>query len=275
MARIKAKSKARKTKRKTNVKRRKKVYSKSGLDSFNKLLDRTITVRTLLKYSTIVLLFVLVVSSAFLLGRASARSNTLSSQQVTELSSDPSDAPEIDAAAELEEAPVKDTDNSEEDKKDTEEPAPIEEVAEVEEYYFEAEPEPKTEPIKLKIAEFGFNYSKVFADATDFQKNEKGVNWATLESLRLTIRNDEDSTIINPTRIKIKMNNKGKGSVWWDDEVWLSDSFKDLRPGQEATEIIPVHVSYSDIYQEKDFRLVVLDDYDVPIVYVKKIMVLK
>ena len=131
-----------------------------------------------------------------------------------------------------------------------------------------------SEPVRLKVAEFGFNYSKVFADVSHLQTKTRDTNWATLESLVLTVRNDESSTIINPTKIKIKLNNKGKGSVWWDDEVWLPDSFKNLRPGQEVTEVIPVHVSYSDIYQEKDFRLVVLDDYDVPMVYVKKIITL-
>ena len=93
-----------------------------------------------------------------------------------------------------------------------------------------------------------------------------------MTSLKLTVTNNEPCTIINPTQVKIKLNNKGKGSVWWDDEVFLSSAFRNMKPGDSVTEIVPIHVSYADIYTEKEFKLVLFDDYDIEIGTFKEYM---
>jgi hypothetical protein len=121
-----------------------------------------------------------------------------------------------------------------------------------------------------KPAGFNYNYTNVAIDVSNFQREIKDSNWATLTAVKLTVTNIEKCLIINPTKIKLKMNPKGKGSVWWDDDVWLPDSFRNMYPGDTVTEIVSIHVSYSDIYSEKDFRLSVFDDYDIPIGTFKK-----
>jgi len=100
-------------------------------------------------------------------------------------------------------------------------------------------------------------------DVSNFQRELRGDNWASLSSLKLTITNCESCTLINPTMVKIKMNARGKGSVWWDDDIYLSEEFKNMYPGKSVSAVIPVHVSYSDIYSEKHFQLALFDDYDI------------
>ncbi len=245
----------------------------SGLDSF---LDKTVTVRSLLKYSAIVLLFLLVVGSAFMLGRISRSAvgpdtvelSSYSTKEAEEAVEQEPEHPKIEKEAELEEPdqPVEYRVADEDEEKDLIQP---------QEQFFEAEPELVEESVELKVADFGFEYSNVEISIADIVKEGRGANWASVESLKLTVRNQEDHTIINPTRIKMKINPKGRGSNWWDDEVFLPDSFKNLKPGEQVSENIDVHVSFSDIYEEKDFQLVVLDDYDVPIAWYKKIMIIK
>ena len=294
MARKNNRSKNLKSHKRTKLNvRGKKAYkakyvsrSSPGLvDRWNEFLDRTISVRTLLKYTAIVLLFFLVVGSSFLLGRLTSSDPSpdakLSGAPVQDLKQTEVEEDEVDDSPE----PSASLDSSDEETDDVDEQEAVYRVASddepVEEYRFEAEsPSAATQPpasenVPLTVAEFGYEYSKVGIEVSELEKLERGTNWASVESIKLTVKNGEPGTIINPTRIKIKINPKGKGSNWWDDEVFLPESFKHMKPGDEVSDTVKVHVSFSDIYSEKDFQVVVLDDYDVPIAWYKKVLTIK
>ena len=53
--------------------------------------------------------------------------------------------------------------------------------------------------------------------------------------------------------------------------MFLPDTFLHMLPGSTASDIVPVHVSYSDINGEKDIKISVFDDYDIVMSTWKKI----
>ncbi|MBW2967186.1 hypothetical protein KY362_01740 [Candidatus Woesearchaeota archaeon] len=283
---LKARNNLKRIKIKTRSRRSLISRRRSSFSGFDSVLDSHISVRNLLKYASIVLAFVIILGGVFLLGRVSAssetgpdaddeRSSTLSGQtkQVVKENPAPEDAAKERSAAKEEIAEDDDPEVSGSGSADEEES--IEYVYSPADYDFlPYEPEEDSdaddesdkeeeETCTPKVAEFDHNYTKVEIDVSNYQRTMKGDNWATLDSLKLTITNNEPCTIINPTQLKIKMNNKGKGSVWWDDEVHLPDSFKRMKPGTTVSEMVTVHVSYADVHQEKDFRAYVFDDYDI------------
>lgn len=265
-----------------------KAFSHSRFSAIDNILDRNVSVRSIVKYSSITLAFILIFTFVFMLGRLSVESvkNSSAHADNAELSgatskvmkSNPGNdaAPEDDIGSEsnqdenstgklgidemnlsdsggnVKEGDVREADlvvdgdlaDEETDRNNSEDDTPI---------------------CTPKYAEFDYTYRLVNIDVSNFNKEIRGDNWATINSLKLTITNNEHCTIINPTQIKIKLNNRGKGSVWWDDEVFLPKSFLSMKPGETVSEIVPVHISYSDIYTEKDFRLTVFDEYDIEI----------
>jgi cytoskeletal protein RodZ len=277
---IRSKSKAKSIKLKRRSKRSSYKNNKNSLHSFNRdidrFLDKTVSVRNLLKYSCLTLAFIIVFLSVFMLGRFSvsssepdnpAQSSQLSGQTTQTIKSNPD--PDNSNTAEVEEEPEEEIEEPTITSIDMLEANNGEEEEENQEEVYEEEEEPEEEieepSCKNKVAGFDYSYTKVPISVSNFNKETKGDNWASLTSLKLTVTNNEPCTIINPTRIKIKLNAKGKGSVWWDDDVFLPDSFRHMLPGTTVSEIIPIHVSYSDIYSEKDFRLTLFDDYDISI----------
>lgn len=278
---IQLKRRSRKTKRKVA---RSRSYGHSK--SWNDFLDQEISVRSLVKYSSITLAFVLVLVVVFMLGRVSVdaaeaatgdeRSLQLSGQ-TKQVAKDGVDVQEDAMGSE----------DVEEDSSEDDESSDVSNLSETEDAEFDSDSQVYVyEPVGSayeeagdetvdeedvddspgctdKVAGFDYAYTKIGISVSNFQRENRGDNWASITSLKLTVTNNEDCTVVNPTRIKIKMNPKGKGSVWWDDDVYLPDSFRNMHPGKTVTEIIPVHVSYSDIYSEKDFRLALFDDYDI------------
>ncbi len=252
----------------------------------NSVLDTSVSVRNMLKFSGIALACIIVFVCIFMLGRISATDSITESAssdthqlsgETKQVVKNNSDNTEKESSDESQETEKKETNRSisvvnlseTEDNEKPYEPEIVYTVA-TDAY----EPEPIVEQCRNKVAIFDHNYTNIAISASNFQRELKGNNWATITSLKLSITNNEKCTIINPTKVKIKMNPKGKGSVWWDDDVSLSDSFDNMLPGATVTEIIPVHVSYSDIFSEKDFRLTVFDDYDIQMGTFKKYIIL-
>lgn len=271
---VKSKSKSRGIQLKRNSRRssRMKRYSYRRPTGIGDFLDRSISVRSLVKYSSVTLAFVLVLAFVFVLGRISvshadpasesAGSAHLSGATTQVVKGTDAEEEETEQESEEQERII-DTDpdvvNLSDNESDDEETEEDEEQA-----------DEKESDCKLSVAGFDYTYKHVTLEVTNFNKDIRGENWASLTSLKLTVTNDEPCTIINPTQIKIKLNNKGKGSVWWDDEVFLPESFRNMKPGDTVSEIIPIHVSYADIYSEKDFRLTLFDDYDIIIAAFKE-----
>lgn len=260
--------------------RKRSVAPKTG---FEGLLDKQVSVGDILKYSGIAAAFVIVITFVFIMGRLSAIDNLAdSTDKITGSSKQTLKSTSVDTSDEEE---LTDGDNAESENDSSVEVALSADEFDEDpaEYVYETAPvvsrdielEEEEEPsCKAKDAEFDYDYKDVVISVSNFQTEKKGDNWATINSLKLSITNNEDCVIINPTQIKLKLNNKGKGSTWWDDEVFLSDSFTHIRPGESVTEIVPVHVSYADIYMEKDFKLIVLDDYGIEIGAYKKYLTL-
>jgi hypothetical protein len=280
MAKRKARSKPRsiQLKRSSVRSRRKRIYSnRRGIGDF---LDSSISVRSLVKYSAITLSFVIILAAVFVLGRVSAgpaesiasepQTQQLSGQtkQVTKQES----APDSSSSEETKSIATESVDIA--NLSDTETEFVYTQAEETDEEEEEEEVMDTTPSCKNKVAGFDYNYTNVEVVVSNYQRTMKGENWASLDSIKLTVTNNEKCIIINPTRIKIKMNPKGKGSVWWDDDVFLSDSFEHISPGKSVSEIIPIHVSYSDVHSEKDFRLTLFDDYGIPITTFKKYIIL-
>ncbi len=278
---IQLKRRARKSKRKVSH-----VRSFNPSKTWNDFLDQDIPVRSLVKYSSITLAFVLVLLVVFMLGRISAEATDLSSgnEQSLQLSGQTkqvvkSDNDNYDISKEdidEQERTDKESDklnDSDLDIKNLSDKGDVKFNSDSVEYVYESvnvvdsedveEVIEETPKCKNKIAGFDYAYTKIGISVSNFQRESRGDNWASISSLKLTVTNNEPCTIVNPTRIKIKMNPVGKGSVWWDDDVYLPDTFRNMHPSKTVTEIIPIHVSYSDIYSEKDFRLAVFDDYDI------------
>ena len=246
-----------------------------------RFLDRQVSVRLLLKYSGIVLAFIAILIFVFLLGRFSVAdendvgTNTILSSSKQTMKTDSSDirgSLQVKETVSSQETGIDDA--SSENYIDTDVNNRNSDVPE--EYVYETAPvvvggsvdAPALGEVvecEPKNVEFDHKYTNVLIDVSDFRTERKGDNWAVITSLTLSVTNNEECVIISPTQIKIKMNNKGKGSTWWDDEVFLPDSFKRMKPGDSVTETIPVHVSYADIYMEKDFRLYLLDEYGIEI----------
>jgi hypothetical protein len=250
---------------------RRSRYSPGLFSSYrtSRLLDTSVSVRSILKYGGIVLAFVIILVSVFMLGRISASDDAPDSvQKSTQLSGQTRQLPketaeEVTSAAvtkQVEEAPGEEepAPSVSEEEPSSEAPVPETIVEEVHET-----PKPLPPPCENTVAGFDYAYRNVVVDISNFQRELKGDNWGTLTSLKLTVTNNETCTIINPTKAKLKLNPKYKGSVWWDDDVFLPDSFQHMMPGQTVSEVVPVHASYSDIYSEKDFKLTVFDDYDI------------
>ena len=247
---------------------------------FDSFLDSTVSVRSILKYAGITLLFILVLVSVFMLGRLSANDTVsgstssgpsqLSSRTTQVLKVNPSNevAEEGSAAADYEEE-IADED---EEQSDVDEINLSDEVPE----YIPAPEDPEEEEVAEepactnKVAGFDYAYSKIVVDVSNFQRENRGDNWASITSLKLTVTNNEPCMIVNPTKIKLKLNARGKASVWWDDDVFLPESYRRMLPGETVSEIVPVHVSYSDVYSEKEFKLTVFDDYDIDMATFKK-----
>jgi hypothetical protein len=265
------------------------VFSRSRFIAIDDMLDRNVSVRSIVKYSSITLAFIIIFAFVFMLGRfsvGSARDSGAPADNV-ELSGDTSKvmksnpgsdaAPEEDITSDestgetnksndpgISEMNLSDSEGDPEEA-DVREADVVVEGDPGEERTSVDNPEDEEPACTPKHAEFDYTYRLVEIDVSNFNKEVRGDNWATIDSLKLTITNNEHCTIINPTQIKIKLNNRGKGSVWWDDEVFLPKSFLSMKPGETVSEIVPVHVSYSDIYTEKDFRLTVFDEYDIEI----------
>ena len=246
------------------------------------LLDRSISLRVILKYSIIILLFLIILGSVFMFGRISAGAkmpaaaavNTQLSGQTKQVEKVVDDVtyeepvqvpvaspkevePEVNDSKVKEDANITNSDDA---------LVPSRERLSIE--------KPEV-PCANKVAEFDYKYTKINSTVSDFVKEVKGENWATITSLKLTVTNNENCIIVNPTQIKIKLNPKGKGSIWWDDEVFLPDSFKHMLPGTSVSETVPVHVSYSDIYSEKDLKVSLFDDYDIVMATFKKLVTIK
>jgi hypothetical protein len=252
---------------------------------FGSVLDSTISVGTVLKYSAIILLFIVVFGFVFMLGQHYADKNAPAEteEEQTKIES----ATSTDAEpSETEKDPVNEDPNEEV----TEKEAPVETAEEIPAETTETAPAqevdttPKittTETPKettlcvAKSAGFDYQYSKINATVSAINTEKKGDNWAVITSVEISISNNENCIIANPTQIKIKMNTRGKGSSWWDDETFLPDTFLKLMPGETVMETVPVHVSYSDIYMEKDFKLVVFDEYGIDMATYKKYVTLK
>lgn len=249
-------------------------------------LDRSVSVRSLVKYSGITVAFILIFAFVFFLGRLSVDAEVqedfvsdnveLSDGDQDVMSSGPGDEDDTDVSGADENNETEDDEVGEMNLSDSDDAAGEEGASEGGEREGDVvvegededdadgadDEEPECTP---RHAEFDYTYRLVDIDVSNFNKDIRGDNWATIESLKLTITNNERCTIINPTQIKIKINNRGKGSVWWDDEVFLPKTFLSMKPGETVSEIVPVHVSYADIYSEKDFRLTVFDDYGIEI----------
>ncbi|MFC1741925.1 hypothetical protein ACFL3V_05295 [Nanoarchaeota archaeon] len=267
--------------------RRRSSHSFGSIRSVNRALDHTVSVRSILKYSGITLAFVIVLISVFMLGRISLSSDDSDTlpAQTQELSGETKAVAKESEAENNSTTAAEDDDNPEEtDSEEEEDDIPEVDVVnlsesedndtDIDDEFEEADYEEVIETVESEcrpvVAGFDYNYNNVEVAVTDFKRFKRGDNWASLESLKLTITNNEKCTIINPNKIKIKLNSRGKGSVWWDDDVHLPDSFKRMLPGDSVSEVISVHVSYSDIYSEKDFKLTVFDDYDIAISTFKK-----
>ncbi len=296
---VKRKAKSRSKKRGIQLKRRpkkRKIHqkvprSRSYLDSsgWGGFLDTTVSVRSLLKCSGITLAFVVILVSVFMLGRASAGADEGmgSSESSMQLSGQTKKVEKVDDGAGV--TGVSREEAGEAELQEEEIDVPEEEEFPEEANLSESEGSAYT-PVGgysvvdndipdggedggdshilpdcdgLDVAGFDYAYTKIGIGVSNFQRELRGDNWASLSSLKLTITNNEPCTIVNPTRIKIKMNEVGKGSVWWDDDVFLPDEFMNMAPGKSVSAVIPVHVSYSDIYSEKDFKLALFDDYDI------------
>ncbi|MBN1544540.1 hypothetical protein JW898_03710 [Candidatus Woesearchaeota archaeon] len=238
--------------------------------------------RSILKYAGITLLFVLVLVSVFMLGRFSAKERVSGnpSPGTSQLSSRATQNVDVDSGSDAEDG-LSDAADHDEDIADGSEGSDIEEVNLSDEgpEYIPASEDPVEEVFEdvveepactNKVAGFDYPYSRIVVDVSNFQRENRGDNWASITSLKLTITNNELCTIVNPTKIKLKLNPRGKGSVWWDDDVFLPESYWKMLPGETVSEIVPVHVSYSDIYSEKDFKLTVFDDYDIEMTTFKK-----
>lgn len=279
-----------KLKKNSRSARRNSYYSSYSSAGF---LDHSISVRSILKYLGIVLGFFIVLLCVFMLGRVSAKDSESASAiessplsgQTKQVAKDNTLAADSGSKATSE---SKDSANStvalanlsgeseNEFKTEYKDGVLVVNMGEPADEDLTADypVEEDTESCTPKVAGFDYNYTNVVIDVSNFQRELKGDNWGAITSLKLTVTNNERCTIINPTKIKLKMNPKGKGSVWWDDDVFLSDSFKRMQPGKSVTEVVTVHVSYSDIYSEKDFRLSVFDDYDIAMGTFKKYITL-
>lgn len=291
MAKRKVKSKARSIQLKRRSRKSKRKLSRSRAsgfrDTWNDFLDQDVSVRSLVKYSSITLAFVLVLVVVFMLGRVSvdaaelvdnnAKPMQLSGQTKQLVKDDVKDSEEDvdseelddtgseDGSSDVDVANLSETEDAEFDSDPhvyVYEPVGSDDTKTDEEDNAEVEAD-DTPACTNKVAGFDYAYTNIGISVSNFQRESRGDNWASLSSLKLTVTNNEPCTIVSPTRIKVKMNPVGKGSVWWDDDVYLPDSFRNMAPGKTVSEIIPVHVSYSDIYAEKDFRLALFDDYDI------------
>ena len=285
--RVRSKSKSRSIQLKKRSRRpgRTRYSYSSTFSAFDKFLDRNVSVRSLLKYSSITVAFILVLAFVFMLGRLSVDASGSmdsagesvqlagqTSQVMKSGAADNDDSSVGDATGEETEEDVSDIgemnlSDPEDDAEASEEGTENEGSDNVEGKKADEESGEDVEESEcsLKHAEFDYTYRLVDISVSNFNKEVRGENWATVTALKLTITNNEHCTIINPAQIKIKLNNRGKGSVWWDDEVFLPKSFLGMKPGETVSEIVPVHVSYSDIYSEKDFRLTVFDEYGIEI----------
>ncbi|MFH1668534.1 MAG: hypothetical protein ABIA62_01255 [Candidatus Woesearchaeota archaeon] len=253
-------------------KRRKNIYVSRS--SWRNKLNHTISVGSLLKYTGITLAFIIIVMSIFMLGRLSALPDAPEQEGDSKISSKSTN---VETLQDQEKSEKETTVEDQAEKNAKEEPINEEETAETEDTAEEdtisdadEENDDPAPACKYKDAPFDYTYTGVSTEISNFQKELRGDNWASITSMKLTITNNEKCTIINPTKLKIKLNARGKGSVWWDDELFLSDTFRDIKPGETVTDIVPVHVSYSDIYSEKDLRVSVFDEYDVHIVTYKE-----
>jgi hypothetical protein len=249
----------------------------------NNVLDTSISVRGMLKYLGLAVSFLVVFFCIFMLGRASVDGLAVSdvSSEQGQLSGETRQFVKSDDSAgdaDVEKQDVSQVSADEDvtdlpgqvDQEEYEDGEPVNSLYRPAETVLDEEEDGSGEERLVssctnRVAEFDYNYSSVDIVVSNFQRELKGDNWGTVTAVKLSITNREECTIINPTKVKIKMNAKGKGSVWWDDDVFLPDSFSHMLPGTTVEEIIPIHVSYSDVYSEKDFRLTVFDDYGIPI----------
>jgi hypothetical protein len=256
-------------------------YLHTNRGNFETYLDHHISVRTLLKFLGITALFIIILLAVFMLGKMSATSKenkTVNTNTETPLSGETKQT--------IKSEPVIEDVNESDVIEHTDPVAPPVEEPKQPEVTEEKEtapvvetkappavvPEPEEPYCENTVAQFDFKYSKVNMTVSDMQKELRGDNWGTITSMKITVTNRELCIIVNPTQIKIKLNVKGKGSVWWDDEVFLPDSFKHMMPGATVTEVVPVHVSYSDVYGEKDLKVSLFDDYDITMATERKIM---
>jgi hypothetical protein len=261
-----------------------------GRGRFGDVLDSNISLRSLLKYAAIILLFIAVLGFVFALGKYYGQGAHQEKQTTTIAKETADNEIEGDAVQTLKET----------EKEELPETEPDTDTETVQEEEPRAEPEPETttqttqndiavtetvthttttetpkqELCAAKPAGFDYPYSMVNVTVNKINKEKKSDNWAVMTSVEISITNGESCIITNPTQIKLKMNNKGKGSNWWDDEVFLPETFQKLMPGETVSETVPVHVSYSDIYMEKDFKLVVFDDYGIDMATYKKYVTL-
>jgi len=226
---------------------------------------KTITVKDLLLYIllgiiSLALLFVIIVIP-FMVGRASVDCNATLPQE------DENKSLKIDAATALinevanqsEETEEEEIEEEIEDEVTVEEEPPEEEVEE--EIEEETEEEYDEDARYLRTDErVATAYTDVEIDMLEFDDEIRGLDWGTINEMKIIITNNQDRIII-PYTLKMKIYNVGDhASDWWDDEVNLRDHLNIIAPDGYKILELDVHVSFSELDEKKRLALYLFDE---------------
>ncbi|MBU0461449.1 MAG: hypothetical protein KJ574_02575 [Nanoarchaeota archaeon] len=242
---------------------------------YSGILDRSITVKDILKYAGYGLLFLavlfIIVLIPFMIGRASVNcdckatgsENSLNrTAQVTAATalidqaaanSDDSDtdANHNSTSISEEDTPIEE-DTSDEENEDAETQDILNET--VEETYDENARYLRTDP---RVAT---TYNDVDIDLLSYEYEIRGMDWGTIDKVKIIMTNNQDKLVL-PYTLKLKIYNVGDHpSDWWDDEVNLRDQLNIITPDGYKIVELTTHVSFSNLNDKKRFSLYLFDE---------------
>jgi hypothetical protein len=241
------------------------------------LLDKQVSMRTLLRNVFIVLLVVAVLVGVFFLGRYSASSSPKSSE-LAAVGSSANVAASLDAAPEVASADnssavvtVSDTSagaRSDDGSVDSSlnvsvvnSSSVVNTSAAVEASSVNVTNASSAVVEVKKDAGEGYDYRYVNAYIDDIDYEVKGDDWGTVTSLKITVENLEKVSV-HPSAVKARLYVVGEEGNWWDLEEDVPALMTQLLPKQSVAQTFEAHISYSGLDSEKTLKVAVYDQYD-------------
>lgn len=232
------------------------------------VLDKQVSVRTLIRNTIVIIVIMAVLAAVFLLGRWSAPfthkdSVNLKSSLNAKLATQTGSLSSTTTVPMNKTTNVSSTSNRSALKEENK-TAPIthvnESMAQTNATPTNATPNVTLTSTSAKTGE-GFEYKNVGVYIGAVNHVKKGDDWGTVTSIEVTIENLEKVSI-NPAKVKARLYKTGEEADWWDLEEDVPALMRNLAKKSSVKHTFESHISYSGLSEDKTLKVVLYDQYN-------------